>query len=125
MRSQTISIKGQGTLGGAEVFFRHRIPDKFFGWVSYSYTHAERRENPEAAYQPYLFDNTHIVSIVANYSFTQNFEIGAKWQYLSGTSEVPISSLVLIQDPVTRGLNPLLASADEQLSTELSHRIIN
>ena len=112
--------QGAGYVGGAEVFFRHRIPDKFFGWVSYSYTHAERRENPEAAYQPYLFDNTHIVSIVANYSFTQNFEIGAKWQYLSGTSEVPISSLVLIQDPVTRGLNPLLASADEQLSTELS-----
>ena len=112
----------QGTeyVGGAEVFFRHRIPDKFFGWISYSYTHAERRERPNAAYQPYLFDNTHIVSIVGNYNLTPNFEIGAKWQYLSGTSEVPISSVVLIQDPVTRGLNPLLASADEQLSTELA-----
>ena len=60
------------------------------------------------------------MSVVANYNFTPNFEIGAKWQYLSGTSEVPISSIVLIQDPVTRGLNPLLASADEQLSTELA-----
>ena len=112
--------EGMGYVGGAEVFLRHRIPDKFFGWVSYAYTHAERREHILYAYQPYLFDNTHIVSIVANYSFTPNFEIGAKWQYLSGTSEVPISSLVLIQDPVTGGLNPLLASADEQLSTELS-----
>ena len=112
--------QGVAYVGGAEAFLRHRIPDKFFGWISYAYTHAERRENPEAVYQPYLFDNTHIVSIVANYSFTPSFEIGAKWQYLSGTSEVPISSLVLIQDPVTRGFNPLLASADEQLSTELS-----
>ncbi len=112
--------QGNAYVGGAEVFLRHRIPDKFFGWLSYAYTHAERREQPNAAYQPYLFDNTHIVSIVANYSFTSNFEIGAKWQYLSGTSEVPISSVVLIQDPVTGGLNPLLASADEQLSTELS-----
>ena len=112
--------QGNAYVGGAEVFLRHRIPDKFFGWLSYAYTHAERRETPDAAYQPYLFDDTHIVSIVANYNFTPNFEIGAKWQYLSGTSEVPISSLVLIQDPVTGGLNPLLASADEQLSTELS-----
>lgn len=112
--------QGTGYVGGAEVFLRHRIPDKFFGWISYSYTHAERRERPNAAYQPYLFDNTHIVSVVANYNFTPDFEIGAKWQYLSGTSEVPISSVVLIQDPVTRGLNPLLASADEQLSTELA-----
>ena len=112
--------QGTAYVGGAEVFLRHRIPDKFFGWISYAYTHAERRENPDTAYQPYLFDNTHIVSVVANYNFTPNFEVGAKWQYLSGTSEAPISSIVLIQDPVTRGLNPLLASADEQLSTELA-----
>ena len=107
-------------VGGVEVFLRHRIPDKFFGWISYAYTHAERREKPDASYQPHLFDNTHIVSIVANYNFTPNFEMGVKWQYLSGTAEVPISDLVLIQDPVTRGLNPLLASADEELRAELT-----
>ena len=112
--------QGVAYVGGAEAFLRHRIPDKFFGWISYAYTHAERRETPDVAYRPYLFDNTHILSVVANYIFTPNFEIGAKWQYLSGTSEVPISSIVLIQDPVTRGLNPLLASADEQLSAELT-----
>ena len=111
--------QGVAYVGGAEAFLRHRIPDKFFGWISYAYTHAERRETPDVAYRPYLFDNTHILSVVANYTFTPDFEIGAKWQYLSGTSEVPISSVALIQDPVTRGLNPLLASADEQLSAEL------
>ena len=112
--------EGMGYVGGAEAFLRHRIPDKFFGWISYAYTHAERREHILYAYQPYLFDNTHIVSIVANYNFTSNFEMGAKWQYLSGTSEVPISSIVLIQDPVTRGLNPLLASADEAVEAKLT-----
>ncbi len=111
--------EGMGDVVGAEAFLRHRIPDKFFGWISYAYTHAERREHILYASQPYLFDNTHILSLVANYTFTPNFEIGGKWQYLSGTSEVPISAVALIQDPVTRGLNPLLASADEQLSTEL------
>ena len=111
--------QGVAYVGGAEVFLRYRVPDRFFGWLSYAYTHAERRETPDAAYHPHLFDNTHIVSIVANYSFSPNFEIGAKWQYLSGTSEVPVSSIFLVQDPVTRGLNPLLASADEQLTTEL------
>ena len=95
--------QGTGYVGGVEAFLRHRIPDKFFGWISYAYTHAERRENPKRPYQPYLFDNTHIVSIVANYNFSPDFEIGAKWQYLSGTSEAPISTLILIQDPLTRG----------------------
>ncbi len=112
--------QGAAYVGGVEGFLRHRVPDKFFGWISYAYTHAERREKSELSYEPYLFDNTHIVSIVANYNFTSNFEVGVKWQYLNGTSEVPISSLVLIQDPVTRGLNPLLAGIDEELHAELT-----
>jgi len=112
--------QGAAYVGGVEAFLRHRVPDKFFGWISYAYTHAERREKADASYRPYLFDNTHVVSIVANYNFTPNFEMGVKWQYLSGTSEVPISSVILFQDPVTRGLNPLLASVDEELRTELT-----
>jgi hypothetical protein len=111
--------QGAGYIGGAEAFVRHRVLDKFFGWISYSYTHAERRENPDANYKPHLFDRTHIVSIVANYNFTPNFEIGAKWQYLSGTSEAPVNSITLVQDPITRGLNPLLAAAEENFTVEL------
>ena len=111
--------QGAGYIGGAEAFLRHRVLDKFFGWISYSWTHAERRENPDVNYKPHLFDRTHIVSIVANYSFTPNFEIGAKWQYLSGTSEAPVNSITLVQDPITRGLNPLLASAEENFTVEL------
>ena len=112
--------QGTAYVSGAEAFLRHRVPDKFFGWISYAYTHAERRENPESSYQPYFFDNTNIVSVVANYNFTPQFEIGAKWQYLNGTSEVPISSVVLVQDPLTRGLNPLLADVDESVTAELT-----
>ena len=112
--------QGTAYVGGVEAFLRHRVPDKFFGWISYAYTHAERREDPELSYQPYFFDNTNIVSIVANYNFTPKFEIGAKWQYLNGTSEVPISSIVLIQDPLTRGLNPLLADVDESVTAKLT-----
>ena len=112
--------QGPAYISGAEAFLRHRVPDKFFGWISYAYTHAERRENPGDSYQPYFFDNTNIVSVVANYNFTPKFEIGAKWQYLNGTSEVPISSVVLVQDPLTRGLNPLLADIDEAVTAELT-----
>ena len=112
--------QGTAYVSGAEAFLRHRVPDKFFGWISYAYTHAERRENPGDSYRPYFFDNTNIVSVVANYNFTPKFEIGAKWQYLNGTSEVPISSVVLVQDPLTRGLNPLLADIDEAVTAELT-----
>lgn len=112
--------QGSGYVGGIELFLRHRVPDTFFGWISYAYTHSERRDNPDLLYQPYLFNNTHIVSIVANYTVRPDFDIGAKWQYLSGTSETPLSTIVLIQDPVTRGLNPLFSSLDKALSARLT-----
>ena len=101
--------QGTGFVNGAELFLRHRVSEKFFGWLSYAYTHAERRETPDAPYKPFLFDNTHIVSLVANYSPTPKNDIGAKWQYVSGTSAVPISTLLMIQDPVTLGMHPLLS----------------
>ena len=101
--------QGTGYVNGAELFLRHRVSEKFFGWLSYAYTHAERRETPDALYKPFLFDNTHIISFVANYSPTPKNDIGAKWQYVSGTSAVPISTLLMIQDPVTLGMHPLLS----------------
>lgn len=112
--------QGNGYVGGVEAFLRHRVPDKFFGWISYAYTHAERQESPDAAYEPYIFNNTHIVSIVANYNFTPDFEIGAKWQYLSGTAGAPFSTMIPIQDPVTRGLNPLFAGLDQTVRVKLT-----
>ena len=101
--------QGMGFVNGAEIFLRHRVNEKFFGWFSYAYTHAERRETPDALYKPFLFDNTHIVSLVANYSPTPKNDIGAKWQYVSGTAAVPLSTLLMIQDPVTLGMHPLLS----------------
>ena len=101
--------QGRGFVNGAEIFLRHRVSEKFFGWLSYAYTHAERQETPNDVYKSFLFDNTHIVSIVANYSPTTKTEIGAKWQYASGTSAVPLSSLLMIQDPVTLGMHPVLS----------------
>ncbi|MDE0634221.1 MAG: TonB-dependent receptor [Candidatus Poribacteria bacterium] len=117
--------QGNAFVGGVEAFLRHRVPDKFFGWISYSYTHAEQQESPNVAYQPYIFNNTHIVSIVANYNFSPDFEIGAKWQYLSGTSGAPFSTMIPIQDPVTRGLNPLFAGFDRIVRAKLTpyHRL--
>ena len=105
----TYRNQGTGFMNGAELFLRHRVSEKFFGWLSYAYTHAERQETPNAPYKSFLFDNTHIISLVANYSRTPKNNIGVKWQYVSGTAAVPVSTLLMIQDPVTLGMHPLLS----------------
>ena len=118
--------QGDGFVSGVEFFFRHRIKDRFFGWMSYTYTHSERRNHPNDAYTPYLFDHSHIVSVVGNYNLTHTSEIGLKWQYLSGTSAVPMGALFQIQDPVTLGMNKVISdNLDAFLETELPpyHRL--
>ena len=99
--------QGMGFIGGAEAFLRHRVNEKFFGWFSYTWTHREQRAHPDAPYEPYIFDNTHIISLVGNYSISPTFEIGGKWQYSSGTTGAHVSEILLIQDPITRGMQPI------------------
>ena len=117
---RTVSYHNQGTgyIGGAEMFLRHRVNEKFFGWFSYAWTHREQRTHPDAAYEPYIFDNTHIMSIVGNYNVSPTLEVGAKWQYSSGTTGAHISEILLIQDPMTRGMQPIFndVQGERQLS---------
>ena len=118
--------QGDGFVSGVEAFLRHRIEDRFFGWISYAYTHSERRNHPNDVYKPYLFDHSHIVSVVANYNLSQKYEIGMKWQFLSGTSAVPIGTIYQIQDPVTLGMNKIISdNLDVLVETEFPtyHRL--
>ncbi|RKU19548.1 hypothetical protein C6501_01320 [Candidatus Poribacteria bacterium] len=118
--------QGDGFISGIEFFLRHRIKDRFFGWISYAYTHSERRNHPNDVYKSYLFDHSHIVSVVANYNLSQKYEIGMKWQFLSGTSAVPMGTIFQIQDPVTLGMNKIISdNLDVLVETEFPtyHRL--
>ncbi len=120
--------QGMGFIGGAEAFLRHRVNEKFFGWFSYTWTHREQRAHPDAPYEPYIFDNTHIISLVGNYSISPTLEIGGKWQYSSGTTGAHVSEILLIQDPITRGMQPIFTDvqgvAEIPLASLLSyHRL--
>lgn len=110
--------QGAGYISGAEAFLRHRVNEKFFGWFSYAWTHREQRAHPDALYEPHIFDNTHIISLVGNYNISPTLEIGGKWQYSSGTTGAPVSEILLIQDPITRGMQPIFT--DVQGAEEIS-----
>ena len=115
----TVNYLNQGTgfIGGAEAFLRHRVNEKFFGWLSYAWTHREQRTHPDVPYEPYIFDNTHIISLVGNYNISPTLEIGAKWQYSNGTSGAHVSKILLIQDPTTRGMQPLVSNIQTEEGT--------
>ena len=120
-RTVSYHNQGAGYIGGAEVFLRHRVNEKFLGWFSYAWTHREQRAHPDALSEPYIFDNTHIITLVGNYNISPTLEIGAKWQYSSGTTGAHVSEILLIQDPMTRGMQPIFndVQGERQVSMAL------
>lgn len=118
--------RGDGIAYGVEAFLRHRVDEKFFGWISYAWLSTEHRRQPSEPYLPYFFENMHTVSIVANYNLTRDTEIGMKWQYTSGTDRIDVSEVVIFQDPVTQGVRPLvggISSAYSLVKLPAYHRL--
>lgn len=108
--------RSDGIAHGVEAFLRHRVDEKFFGWISYAWLNTEHRRQPSEPYLPYFFENMHTISIVANYNLTRATEIGVKWQYTSGTDKIDVSEMVIFQDPVTQGLRPLVGEISSSYS---------
>ncbi len=91
--------QGLGYAQGAEIFLRHRIGERFFGWVSYAYALSMRRDRPEEPYRLYSFDQAHVATFVASYNLSPTWEIGAKWQYRTGNPYTPITGATSGIDP--------------------------
>jgi outer membrane receptor protein involved in Fe transport len=81
---------GTGSVYGLEVLLRHRFAHNFFGWVSYTLSRATRVDRPGE--EPYFFDfdQTHILALVAHYTFPLGFELGVRWRYVTGNPSTPL-----------------------------------
>ena len=69
---------------GIEVLLRHALQGRFFGWISYTLMRSERQDAPGEPYRLFDFDQTHILAAVAQYRLPANWEIGARWRYVTG-----------------------------------------
>ena len=91
--------QGEGFARGVEVFLKHSIPDKLFGWLSYTYSTSRRRDKLDEPERPYSYDQTHVITLTGNYKLTPTWEIGAKWHYSTGTPYTPIIGNTKMYDP--------------------------
>ena len=84
------SDKGYGDAKGIELFIQKRLKNNLFGWISYSYSLARRKEYDDLKECYPDFDRRHIINIVGNYKFGKNWRMGFKWQYTSGRPLTPL-----------------------------------
>lgn len=88
---QVYKNQGTGFAQGVEMGLRFSPSERFFGWLSYTYSISKRRFRPNEPEYLYAYDQTHVTTVTASYQPNPKWELGAKWQYLTGMPFTPIT----------------------------------
>ncbi len=75
--------KRVGRSYGLEVILRKRDDSGVYGWLAYTLSQSERRD--ESGWAPFDFDRTHIFNAVLGVRLPRNWEIGGRLMLQSGT----------------------------------------
>jgi outer membrane receptor protein involved in Fe transport len=118
---------GEGRVFGLELLVRHELANNFFGWLSYTLSRAERRDSGASGFRPFDFDQTHIFTLLGTYRLPENWEVGARWRYVTGNLVTPVVGAVYNADadsyePVPGRVNSERVGAFHQLDLRVDKR---
>ena len=82
--------EGQGRAYGMEVLLRHYPQNRFFGWIAYTLSWAERLDLNTDKFVPYEFDQRHIFTLVAGYNLPYGIDVSARFRLVTGAPETPV-----------------------------------
>ena len=99
---------GQLISRGAEVFVRKNLTDRWFGWLSYTYSKTEEKQSDDAPWLPSQYDQTHVLNLVSAYNLTGQWTIGGRLNYHTGDVYTPVNGAVY-----NAGLNKYQPRYDE------------
>lgn len=90
--TQPFANVGEGYAAGFELILRHQPVNKFFGWVSYTFSRSFRRSSPDADWVPFDFDQPHIFSAQGGYDLPYDIGISAQVQVVSGNPDTSLNA---------------------------------
>jgi TonB family protein len=119
------SSTGQGRAYGLELWLRHNVTDRFYGWIAYTLSRSEvtttlaegvpmiggnngmPRNAGDLSWRPGPFDQTHNLIAVASYRF-RDWEAGVSYRLVTGTPRTPVVGSFFDADfgTYTRQLGP-------------------
>ena len=110
---QTFASTYPGRAYGLELIARRRLGQRLFGWLTYTYSRAERNF-PGAGWHPADFDEPHLVNAVVSYALGRSWTVSTVFHYNSGRpytiGPAPVTS--------TRSPAPTFAFWQAQTPTE-------
>lgn len=82
--------EGEGDAYGVEFLLNKAISNKWYGWLSVAYSKTERNNNITDDNFRYVYDLPWIVNLVGNYEINDEWQLGLRWRYQSGSLYTPI-----------------------------------
>jgi hypothetical protein len=123
-RPLNFSNGGEGRVIGLELAARHDLTDKFYAWAAYTLSRAERRDDGARDYRLFDFDQTHILTLIGSYRLPRNWEISARFRYVTGNLYTPITGAVYDADAdLYEGINGRVNSGRIDAFHQLDVRI--
>lgn len=97
---------GRGQTVGAEVMLRHEITEHFYGWIAYTLSRTvEDLDDHDDRWWLTQFDQTHILTVVAQTNLPWAFTLGARFRVVSGNpTNQPLGSVHDLDTTDYRGL---------------------
>jgi outer membrane receptor protein involved in Fe transport len=99
------SSTGRARAYGLEVWLRHNVTERFYGWIAYTLSRSEvagtlaegvpigrqgmPRNGGDLSWRPGQFDQTHNLILVASYRF-RDWETGASYRLVTGSPRTPV-----------------------------------
>jgi TonB family protein len=80
---------GEGRAYGIEWMLRYSPDAHFFGWIAYTLSRSERRDSASSPWTPFVYDQTHNLSLVGSYRFDDRWRLGARFRYVTGDAFTP------------------------------------
>jgi len=88
------SNAGSGEAYGVEFYLQKKMSKNLVGSVAYTWSQARRRDADTADWYYSDFDQTHNLTFLAGYKLGENWQLGAKFAYATGSPYTPIVDAV-------------------------------
>ena len=79
---------GEGRAYGLELLLRHQGDERLYGWIAYTLMRSERQA-PGGDHRPFDLDQTHNLTVVAQYKLTTTWEVGGRFRFVTGNPSTP------------------------------------
>ncbi len=90
--------QGEGYAYGMEVLLKHELTKRFYGWIAYTLSESKEQLKPGADFTNFIFNQRHIMTLVASAKIIWGIEAGIRFRLVSGRWDTPILGSIYDSD---------------------------